>query len=174
VAVPGGLTGSAIVTVNPLPAAPTNPISATNCAGLTNPAVSVTPDTSGVTGTVVVDWYADAVGGTALAMNTNSFVSTASSPSNYTYYAEARVLETGCVSTNRTPATLTLMNCSLAISLDLVTTNVTLTWFDNLKLQEAFDITTNSWTTVTNGAPGVTNTWTELATNSAAFFRVRP
>jgi hypothetical protein len=132
----------------------------------------VTPDTNGVAGTVVVDWFADAVGGIALASGTNSFISTETAASNYTYYAEARVAETGCVSTNRTPVKLTLMDCSVAIS--LVTTNVTLTWFDKLKLQEAFDITTNSWTTVTNGAPGVPNTWTEPATNSAVFFRVRP
>src|SRR5439155_11498300 len=57
------LTGGAAITVNPVPLAPTNPLNATNCVRVSpNPALSVTPDSTGVTGTVVIDWY-DAASG---------------------------------------------------------------------------------------------------------------
>ncbi len=96
------------------PAAPTDPVGATNCSfALPNPAltVAVVPDIAHPAGTVGVDWY-DGAGRLMLA-NSNSFSppdieAPANQPLVITYYARARDLRTGLSSFNSTPVGLTL------------------------------------------------------------------
>jgi hypothetical protein len=54
-----------------------------------------------------IDWYANATGGTALAIGTNNFTTPTLSATT-TYYAEARDTVTGCVSAPRTAVTATV------------------------------------------------------------------
>ena len=54
-----------------------------------------------------IDWYADATGGTALAIGSNNFT-TPTISANTTYYAEARDTIAGCISTSRTAVTATV------------------------------------------------------------------
>lgn len=55
-------------------------------------------------GEVKVDWYSQAVGGILLATNTTTFT-----PSKEgTYYAQTRIASSGCVSFERTAATLSI------------------------------------------------------------------
>jgi len=65
-------------------------------------------------GTIAIDWYTSASGGTQITTNSTNFSHTQpvslnkNAFSNYFYYAEARDLRTGFVSTNRTPVQLTV------------------------------------------------------------------
>lgn len=74
------------------------------CEGAPIPALTVTAGTG-----LVVDWYADPTGGTALQTNALSY-----SPAGpfaagmYTFYAETRDTATGCVSNGRAPVQLTV------------------------------------------------------------------
>ena len=85
--------------INP-PSSPNNP---EICEGASNPALTVT-----VGAGEAADWYASAVGGTALATGTTSYTPSDSAPGSYTYYAEARNTATNCTSDTRTAATLTI------------------------------------------------------------------
>ncbi|MCB0608650.1 MAG: choice-of-anchor A family protein, partial [Lewinella sp.] len=53
---------------------------------------------------IAIDWYDAPSGGNLLASNTTTYTPSAAG----TYYAEARVIATGCTSDNRTPVTLTI------------------------------------------------------------------
>src|SRR5205814_97766 len=101
-----------------------NPANATNCAGvLPNPALTVTPDSTGIIGTVVIDWYDGANGGNQVGSATNSFVAADVIPGSYTYYAEARVGGTACRRLHCTPVTLMLNAVPLAPTNALNATN---------------------------------------------------
>ncbi len=101
------------------PPAPMSPVNATNCAqSLPNPPLVVSPVVSAgfPSGTVTADWYAAPTGGSPVASGTGTLSFSPpdqmpagpNTPSNYVYYAEARDLRTGFVSTNRIPVTLTI------------------------------------------------------------------
>ena len=53
---------------------------------------------------VEIDWYQTATGGIPVAFNTSTFVPKQTG----TYYAQARIPASGCVSFSRTPASLTI------------------------------------------------------------------
>ena len=81
------------------PSAPTGGDNQTICSGQTIPALSVTVG-SGQT----ADWYDQASGGTRLATGTLTYTPAGGG----TYYAEAKIISDGCVSTSRTGVTLTV------------------------------------------------------------------
>ncbi|GEM_PF-3973376 len=81
---------------------PAAPISGGNqaiCSGQTIPSLNVTVE-AGAT----ADWYASVTGGTPIATGTLSYTPAAAG----TYYAEARNLAAGCLSSSRTAVTLTI------------------------------------------------------------------
>ena len=86
-----------VVTVQPSPAAPTNPNNLTECA--TNPLQTLTATVTVPSGVNVV-WYDAAVGGNVIASPTLNALGTV------TYYAEAQVGT--CFSSTRTAVTLTI------------------------------------------------------------------
>ena len=85
------------VTVQPSPAAPTNPENQTECA--TNPLQTLTAAVT-VPASVNVVWYDSPTGGNIVASPTLNAIGT------ITYYAEAQVGT--CFSSTRTPVTLTI------------------------------------------------------------------
>ncbi|WP_143774438.1 Ig-like domain-containing protein, partial [Niastella vici] len=88
------------VTVNPLPAAPTSPVSASRCGtGTVNLSASTAAGTT-------LDWYDAASGGNLVGTGTT--FTTPSISATTTYYAQARNTSTGCVSATRTAATATI------------------------------------------------------------------
>jgi hypothetical protein len=161
---------AAFLQLNSLPAVPINLGDLTNCLGIPNPQLMVAVP-SGVT----ADWYDAAIGGVLLAQNTTSFTPTNASAGTHTYFAKARSILTGCVSTSVIAVNLTLQDCSIPVSIRLGTNDVILSWFGNLSLQSTAVLTNAGlWNTVTTGAPGVTNYWTNALTGKEVFFRVRP
>lgn len=64
----------------------------------------------------VIDWYNAASGGSPLLSNSNTFYTGQTNSGVYTYYAEARDLITGLVSTSRTPVSLTIKNTHFNIN----------------------------------------------------------
>ncbi len=87
------------VSVNTLPSAPTSGGDKVICANQMIPALIVTVGTG-----ETADWYAGASGGIPLATGTLSYTPAAAG----TYYAEARNIAGGCLSTSRTAVTLTI------------------------------------------------------------------
>lgn len=81
------------------PAAPTSGGNSTVCQSLLPGTLTATPPSGSV-----VDWYASATGGSALATASNTFAA----PAAGTYYAESRHSTSGCVSATRTPVTLSV------------------------------------------------------------------
>ncbi len=181
---PTDLTGSAAITVNPLPV-PTSLGDQTNCAYVANPplVVSVLTNAAFPAGSITVDWYDLGTNGTLVASSTNSFVPTNNAPGSYTYWAQASATNTDCgcvcVNTNRTPVTLLLQNCltnSGWPTIQIVGTNVVVMWLGNVDLQETNALTavTNGWTNVATGVVGVTNSFTNSPSDTNGFFRLAP
>jgi hypothetical protein len=121
-----------------------NPISGGDksvCQGQTNPALSATVN-SGET----IDWYSNSSGGVALLSNNTSYVPIDSSPGVYTYYAQARKLVDGCLSSGRTAVSLTITSQSAptgsatqifcesqnATIANLVATGTSIKWYPTL------------------------------------------
>ncbi len=91
------------------------------CDNSAKPTVSITPSTDWVrcgAGTVTleattpspnatIDWYADATGGTPLHSGSTTYT-TPDITTSTTYYAQARNISTGCVSSSRTEVTATV------------------------------------------------------------------
>lgn len=74
------------------------------CEGAPIPALTITAGTG-----LVVDWYADPTGGTALQTNALSYTPPGPFVAGmYTFYAETRDTATGCVSNGRAPVLLTV------------------------------------------------------------------
>lgn len=97
-------SANATVTVNPRPAPPTNPVNQTVCKGQTIPALSVS-----VLAGQTVDWYDAPSNGTNVKSNANTFTPAVNNPGTYTYYAQSKLVSTGCVSISRLPVTLTIL-----------------------------------------------------------------
>lgn len=109
-----GAGGTVIVAGTP-PLAPINPINQTVCAGSPNPPLSVSvvgTDPLHPAATIAIDWFNAA--GIRVATNTPTYIPTDTDPggpnasAEYDYFAEARDLRTGFVSTNRTKVVLTI------------------------------------------------------------------
>ncbi|PYJ06961.1 MAG: hypothetical protein DME25_05085, partial [Verrucomicrobia bacterium] len=154
------------------PPAPTNSVSATNCASApypaSNPPLSVTAVTNSdyPAGTLTVDWYDAAAGGNLVASNTLSFAPTNNAAAGpniaalYAYWAQARALSSGLPSTNRTPATLRINPRPIRATL----TGIgpwSLTWVSNGVAVATNTVFTNSATLVVS--PVSTTTYTIAA-----------
>jgi hypothetical protein len=87
----------------PSVSAPINPISTSYCVG-----ESVTSVSAEVPAGFTVDWYDAASGGNLLQSGTASGVNTYTPSGPGTFYALARDLTTGCLSSTREPATVTV------------------------------------------------------------------
>jgi hypothetical protein len=92
-------TSLVIITINPLPAAPTSPVNGSRCGPGT-----VNLSATSAAGTTI-DWYDASTGGTLLGTGTP--FTTPSISATTTYYAQARNTSTGCVSVTRTAVTAT-------------------------------------------------------------------
>jgi hypothetical protein len=86
----------------PVIAAPTSAVSTAYCIGGSITSVSAT-----VPAGFTVDWYSAAVGGTLLQSGTTGGVNTYTPAAPGTFYAVTREIATGCLSSTRTPATVT-------------------------------------------------------------------
>ena len=73
------------------------------CEGQVTPTLSASVN-SGET----IDWYANNSNGVALLTGSLTYVPTVTSPGVYTYYAEARKIVDGCLSSSRTAVSLTI------------------------------------------------------------------
>src|ERR1051325_6467339 len=107
--------GGTVILAGPRPPPPVSLGDTNVCEGGVNPPLIVSATNSIGADVVTVDWFASASGGSPVAggVATNTFFPPDSlvgvnNQSNYTYFAEARDLRTGFVSTNRTPVTLTI------------------------------------------------------------------
>ena len=152
----------------PVIAAPTIPVSTSYCTGGTISSVSAT-----VPAGFTVDWYSAAVGGTLLQSGTtggvNTFTPTA--PGTNTYYAVAREISTGCLSSTRTPATVTqnplptilafsdVTICAGASTSLSATGGVSYTWLPTTGLSPISG-------SPVNAAPASTQTYTVTGTDS--------
>lgn len=94
-------------TVNPLPNAPTAPVSSIFCSSGTPAPISATPAPSST-----IDWYAASSGGLVLAGGTGT--SSFTPPAAGTYFAESRNTTTGCISGTRLAVTSTMDNAPAA------------------------------------------------------------
>ncbi len=159
---------------------PGNPVNAVTCPGFTPyPPLSVT-----VPAGVVVNWY-DSLGNPVATNTTKYFpvgpaMPTNTPATNYTFYAEtvASLGVGGCTNTNRVPLILTVKDCSTPLSIQLVSTNVVLTWPGDRDLQITnalpLGTNTNGWVTVATGVFGTTNSWTNGIGGFGGFFRLFP
>jgi len=86
----------------PVIAAPTSPVSTAYCIGSSITTVSAT-----VPAGFTVDWYDAAVGGNLLQAGTTGGVNTYAPAAPGTFYAVTREISTGCLSSTRTPASVT-------------------------------------------------------------------
>ena len=86
-------------TINAVPAAPAG----TDNARCGTGTVALSASLSGA----VIDWYANASGGAALASGSNTFT-TPSISATTIYYAQSRIAATGCISATRTAVTATV------------------------------------------------------------------
>lgn len=111
----------------PVVDAPVNDGDLTICDSEVIPSLSVTVNTG-----ETVDWYDAATGGTLLLSGNNVFEPTGAG----TFFAETRVIVNGCISSVRTPVTLTinpspvLTDSPTSCAPDLLTYSVTLTFTD--------------------------------------------
>lgn len=91
----------------------------------------------------MVNWYDSPTGGTLLQANSESYIATSQTG---TFYAEAEVVNTGCISANRTPVSVSLefpdtpisngdvvFNCETdeAVLSVSVPTGISANWYDN-------------------------------------------
>lgn len=112
------------------------------CTGDPIPTISVT-----VLAGQTADWYDDPVGGTLLADGTDSFTPTAAG----TYYAEARVLVNGCVSSERTAVTITLNITPQLVDSEANCAPNLLTYTVVLTLTDAATVNVSNGTVTDNG-----------------------
>ncbi|MBU6158213.1 MAG: autotransporter-associated beta strand repeat-containing protein [Bacteroidetes bacterium] len=142
---------SAAATINAwtaLPAAPTG-TDATRC-GTGIVTLTATPPGQNQT----IDWYTTSTGGTAVLSNNTSF-STPVISATTVYYAETRVIASGCVSATRTAVTATV-NATPTITASATATGVT------------YGVTSTSLTySATSGSPTTYSiSWNASPTNS--------
>ncbi|WP_367388480.1 gliding motility-associated C-terminal domain-containing protein [Lewinella sp. LCG006] len=150
--IPAGMNLSVTITNTTTTCSTTGTITAPDCnCAVVAPPVSA-GDLSICTGTplptlnvsvlagTTVDWYNAPVGGMLLASNNTSFTPTMAG----TYYAEARVLADGCVSSTRTAVTLTINPTPIFNSFDTICSPDLLSYTVILSITDAASLTTNA------------------------------
>jgi len=161
------------VTYTVVPPAPTSLGNLTNCAGVVNPPLSVT-----AFGSSQVNWYDAPSGGNEVATNTTSFLPTNSVPGVYSFWAGALDVASGLGSTNLTQLTLTLESCTNAPAIvqQPSSSSFTIGWYGNLYLLGATNLLPPvQWLYVTQGVPGMNNSWSNSVTvPPTMFFRLSP
>jgi hypothetical protein len=95
-----GTSANTVVTVNPVPAAPTG--SGNSRCGTGDVTISAIPG-AGET----IDWYAGETGGLPVAVGSTTYTAIGHGTTTI-YYAQARNITTGCVSATRTAVTVTI------------------------------------------------------------------
>jgi hypothetical protein len=100
------------VTVNALPTVSSTTSPSRTYTGVTNATTVSAIASAGAT----IDWYANASGGVALVSGSLTYTPTGISAGTYTVYAQARNTITGCISTSRTAAILTITKAALTIT----------------------------------------------------------
>jgi hypothetical protein len=159
-------TGSAVITVNPTPLAPTNPVNQTGCVGITNPPLSIT-----LAGGDTAHWYDAAsnlvASGSATYTPTNQTAGT-----NRYFVAEANSF--GCESATRTEVDLILEPCPGTLSISLMDSNAIVQWYGNFILQSSTNLVPANWLSITQGMGGGLNYWTNsiLPPPTNNFFRL--
>ncbi|RYF25208.1 MAG: T9SS type B sorting domain-containing protein [Flavobacteriales bacterium] len=135
------------ITVQALPIAPAT-VTAANaviCSGGSTTLNVVNPD-----GTLIYRWYANSSGGTSLAEG--SIYTPTNITATTTYYVESVSLTGGCVSTTRTPVTVTVLPVLATPTVRVQTadaSSVTFAW-NNVDGATAYEISTDggvTWTT---------------------------
>ncbi len=121
-----------------------NPISGgpkSVCEGQANPSLSAAVNTG-----EVVDWYSAISGGSPLVSNSLTYTPLNSIPGVYTFFAEARKTVDGCISSGRTPVSLTIVSQAAptgsatqtfcesinATVANLVVAGTTIKWYETL------------------------------------------
>jgi hypothetical protein len=96
--------GSYVLTVNPRPLTPVNASSVVICAGNTATFSASLSASDGVT----IDWYDASTSGNRVSEDSWSFTPTAALTATTSYYAAAKIIATGCLSTDRLRVTTTV------------------------------------------------------------------
>ncbi len=134
-----------------------SPISSGNveiCAGEDIPSLEVT-----VMSGMEVRWYDVMTGGTSLGVGTSFVPSIPSVPGIYDFYVESIDLTTDCIS-DRIPVTLTILDFPVITNMDLSQEICSGESFEEIILTADKDGTTFSWTTVSEGVSGNTDSGT--------------
>ena len=100
------------VTVNALPTVTTTASNSKTYTGVSNSTTVSATVSVGAT----IDWYDAPTGGNLLSSGSLTYAPTAVNVGTYTVYAQARNSTTGCVSLERTPATLTITKANSTIT----------------------------------------------------------
>jgi gliding motility-associated-like protein len=168
---PSASRTSVTVTVTTAPIAPQASTDGTSICPGTSTTVSATSGTPGA----VIKWYADATGGAALATGTSFTTPTLTATT--IYYAEAEVTG-GCVSTTRTPVTVTVLGPLTApvVTVDATTaSSVTFAW-QAVTGASSYQVSIDNgqhFITPSSGATGLTHTVTNLQPAQAVTIIVR-
>lgn len=173
-ALPEDIAGNnVLVRVNPAPAVPISLGDVTNTleGTLSQPLAVQAP-----TGNVVVDWFSSATGGVVLATGTNSFQPTNLVAGAYLYYAEARNAQSGCLSTNRTPVSLTIVP-RLVLQLQPIEGSAQLlSWFGAYGLQTTTNLfgpaEAPNWVNIVTGQVSTLNFHTNTSSERERYFRL--
>ncbi|KAB1153589.1 gliding motility-associated C-terminal domain-containing protein [Flavobacterium luteum] len=130
-----------------------NPISGgpkSVCEGQANPSLSAAVNTG-----EVVNWYSAISGGSPLVSNSLTYTPLNTIPGVYTYFAEARKTVDGCISSGRTPVSLTIVSQAAptgsvtqtfcesenATVANLVATGTTIKWYETFNSTTALSPT---------------------------------
>ena len=168
---PSASRTSVTVIVTSAPIAPQASTDGTSVCPGTTTTISATSGTPGA----VIKWYADINGGVALATGTS--FTTPALTANTTYYAEA-VVAGGCVSTTRTPVTVTVLGPLVApvVTVDATTaSSVTFVW-QAVTGASGYQVSIDNgqhFITPSSGATGLTHTVTNLQPAEAVTIIVR-
>ncbi|MBI2282953.1 MAG: SprB repeat-containing protein [Bacteroidetes bacterium] len=167
-----------VVLVNPAPAVPT----VTGAARCGEGVVTLAAQT--ITSGAVIDWYANATGGTALLTGTGSY-STPTINATTSYYTEAINSTTGCVSLGRTAvtalvnpvpsATATASNVRCkdgtdgAVSLRVSggTSPYSYAWSNGVQTEQLSDVAAGTYSVTVTDANGCTATASSIITEPA-------
>lgn len=158
------------ITINPAAPAPLSLGDEIVCYGDTNlPSLRVS-----VAADQTANWFANALGGTAIAIGTTNFVPTQAGLGIHDYHAETSNMLTGCLSADRTKVSLAVVVCPTINWMS--STNIVVEWYGLMTLLSNTDLTLpGGWRTVLAPSGGNrTNHWTNsiVPPPTSTFFRL--